>query len=306
MKNRCELFKRGATLFGAAALIGICLAATGCNLFKSKSGTDGGKAEITIWNSREQNVRIVRQDLSEGGAVVPNDQPIVLLADHIKSGLRTLECKLSPTDKAVPVFTDPEIEILGSKLSEALAQAGPDKDVTFAIIGQRKAFYDLAKQRKVTSGRVFYREKKLNIIFGKMIDDLREGIDLRVYPLTPGMRSYTQEHTWTLEETPDMQFYTGGGMVRSDWVVLDLASVVAHDALGQKPVKGVRKGADGGEAAPQYPRPQGIYLPATALPPVKAEKPIEDRLRTLDELKAKKIISDEEYKAKRINILNDL
>ena len=56
--------------------------------------------------------------------------------------------------------------------ARALSQAGPNEDVTFVVVGQRKAVYGLAKQRKVTTGRVFYREGKLNIIFGKMIDDI--------------------------------------------------------------------------------------------------------------------------------------
>jgi hypothetical protein len=110
-----------------------------------------------------------------------------------------------------------------------------------------------------------------------------------------------------------MTFYAGGDTLRSDWVVLDLASVAAHEALGIKPVKGVRKaakeeaGVERTESAPQYSRPEGsASAPAQALPAVKAEKPIEERLHILNDLKAKKLITDEEYKAKRANILNDL
>jgi hypothetical protein len=294
-------------------LISICFATVGCTLFKSKAGTEVKKNESTIWSSREQNVRIVRQDLAQGAVATPNDHPIMLVAEQVRSGLRTLEVKLTAKEKTVPVFTEPELDTLGTRLCEALAQAGPDKDVTFVVIGQRKALYGLAKQRKVTTGRVFYREGKLNIIFGKIIDDIRENIDLRVYPLTPGMRSKAVSHEWILEETPDMQFYAGADALRNDWVVLDLASIAAYEALGIKPAKGARKaakevsGVESAESAPQYSRPEGTAsAPVQALPAVKAEKPTEERLRILNDLKAKKLITDEEYKAKRANILNDL
>jgi hypothetical protein len=54
--------------------------------------------------------------------------------------------------------------------------------------------------------------------------------------------------------------------------------------------------------APAYQPPPGAQVPQTG----KASKTIEERLLILNDLKKKKLITDEEYKEKRANILNDL
>jgi hypothetical protein len=293
----------------------------GCSIFKTS--VNDTKSERTIWHSREQNVRIVKQEVIKGSTFTPNDQPVMLEPSQIQSALATLEVRLDRGDKMIPVFTQQELETLGGKLSEALAQAGPDEDVTFAVVGQRKALYGLAKQRKVTTGRVFYREGKLNLIFGKMVEDIRDervhdyraDNDFRLNPLDPGSRTKPVSHDWVLQDEPDMQFYAGGGMIRSDWVVLDLASVAAHEALGIKPAKAASVGKQESvvprrETAPQE-SPQ-VQAPAPAVPVTsvpqagKSSKTVEERLTILNNLKNKNLITDEEYKAKRADILKDL
>jgi hypothetical protein len=321
MQKVGSCIKRGVIGTAVVLLALVCFGMFGCSLFKTS--VDNPKTDRTIWHSREQNVRIVKQDVIKGGTYIPNDQPVMLEPSQIRRALASLEVRLDRGGKMIPVFTEPELETLSGKLSEALAQAGPDQDVTFAVVGLRKALYGLAKQRKVTTGRVFYREGKLNIIFGKMIEDIKDervhdyraDNDFRLNPLAPGSRTTPVSHVWELEEEPEMQFYVESGMYRGDWVVLDLASVAAHEALGIKPTSAASVGRQESVTPRRETLPQeGTQVQAPASPgPVtsvpqagKSNKTIEERLTILNDLKNKKLITDEEYKAKRADILKDL
>ena len=281
-------------------LVSACFGTTGCSLFKA-SDASSAKGVKTVWHSGQQNVKIERQDL-KGSA--PNDQPIVLAPDQVRNALASLEVRMKPSAKPVPVFTNPEIDVLETHITEALAQAGPNEDVNFSIIGQRKAVYGLAKERKITSGRVFYRDGKLNVIFGSMVEDIGQYDGVSAKPITtaklsgPGMRSKPVSHTWVLELGPYMQFHPDAGRYRTDWIEVDLAAVAAAEALGLQ--EKAREEAK--EAARQAVSPEQT----TSAPAGKASKTVEERLRMLDDLKDKKLITDEEYKAKRAEILKDL
>jgi hypothetical protein len=304
MKNAGTCLKKGAFGLSLLLLVAICFGTAGCSLFKSKVAQSG--EDKTLWHSREQNVRIVKQDSIKGSVVTPNDHPIILDSGQIRNGLTSLNVRLTENDKSVPVFTNPELDVLCGKLSEGLSQAGSNEDVTFIVVGQRKAVYGLAKQRKVTSGRVFYREGKLNIIFGKMIDDIWENVDARYYPLTPGSRTQPVSHKWILEEQPDARFYASGGMLRGDWLVLDLATMAAHEAMGNIPAKAaVDESGTSSKENVFFENRQGPAA-ATPAPAAKPAKTLEERLIILKDLKNKKLITEEEYKAKRSSLLNDL
>jgi hypothetical protein len=328
MEKAVTGLKKGMILGVMFFLLAVLILSAGCSIFKSSPDASPVDAERTIWHSRESNVRIVKQDGTSGKTFLQNDQPIKLDSGQIRTALAALEVRLPGSDKTIPVFTGSELDTLCPKLSEGLALAGSDQDVTFVIVGLRKALYGLAKQRKVTTGRVFYREGKLNIIFGKMVEDLVKGgstleydyqaqNDYRLNPLIPGSRSKSVKHSWILDENPDMQFYAEGGMYRTDWVMLDLASMAAHEALGIKPAKPVgtvsEAPANVHERAVVPQESRKVVSPAYQPPVItqvpqsgKANKTIEERLQILNDLKNKKLITDEEYKKKRAEILNDL
>lgn len=292
---------RKVTYWSMALLfVPVFFGTAGCSLFKSTEGSSG-KGVKTIWNSGQQNVKIERQDLKGS---TPNDQPIVLASDQVRNALAALEVRMKPAAKPVQVFTSSEIEILETQITEALTKAGPNEDITFSIVGQRKAVYGLAKERKVTSGRVFYRDGKLNIIFGRLVEDIGQYDGVNAKPITsatssgPGMRSKPVKHDWTLELGPFMQFHPEAGRYRTDWVEVDLAAIAAAEALGIQE----RAKQEAEEAA----RQAAIEQQAASAAAGKATKTVEERLMALDNLKSKKLITEEEYKAKRADILKDL
>ncbi len=271
-------------------LILFCFGTAGCSMVKSITSDKDAKL---LFKSRDQYVRIVKQDAVKGMKTPPNDQPVSLDMDQIRSALSSLEIMFPKQNKSVPVFEKPELDTLEKYLSRGLAEAGPDEDVIFTVIGDYKELYGLAKAPKYTSGRVFYREGKLNIIFGKIQADYKSyglyaPVDRRTDPLLPGSRSVQAEHVWRLLGQPDQSFYSSNAGVRSDWVILDLASMEARAALGENAPAA---------QAPGKSSPQPYYV---------NQKTVEERLQTLNDLKSKKLITDEEYEKKRLEILKEL
>jgi hypothetical protein len=256
-------------------LLLVFMGATGCSTLKSLT-SDNDKNEL--FRSRDQFVRVVKQDSRKGVKVPPNDHPVFLEATQLRTALGSLEFVLPKKDKSSPVFEKPELDVLEKYLSNAFEQAGPDEDVAFAVVGDYRAVYGLAKEQMFTSARAFYREGKLNIIFGDIHGKYYANVDRRIYPLAPGSRFLPSKHEWKLLGYPYQEFYMGPDGQRTDWLVIDLAAMTARAAMGEK---------------------------ETATMPPHA-KTVEERLSILNDLKNKKMITEDEYKMKRESILNEL
>jgi len=274
-----------------AVLLLFCFGAAGCSQVKSILPQD--KDAKLLFKSRDQYVRIVKQDTVKGAKVPPNEHPVSLDMGQIRNVLSSLEIMLPKKDKSIPVFAKPELDNLEKYISQGLAEAGPDEDVVFAVVGVYRAVYGLAKEQKYTTGRVFYRDGRLNIIFGKIQEDYKSyelyaSVDRRTNPLSPGSRSVPSEHAWMLLDQPDQSFNMTNSGERTDWVILDLASMEARAALGEK---------DAASQTPARPASQPAYGP---------QKTLEERLQILNDLKSKKLITDEEYQQKRLEMLKDL
>jgi hypothetical protein len=285
MKNDSVGSPIKASVWGLTFLMLFCLVATGCSTVKSLVVSDKERKEL--FRSRDQYVRIINQDSVKGVKVIPNNHPVSLDEEQIRMALGTIEFMMPGQDKSFPVFEKPELDVLEKYISSALAQAGPDEDVAFGVVGDYRAVYGLTKEQMYTSGRVFYRDGKLNIIFGDIHGKYWANADRRLYPLAPGSRFKPGSHVWRLLGQPDQEFYAGPEGQRTDWIVLDLASMEARAALGEK-------------AAAQAPGMSG------AQPFYGPQKSVEERLMILNDLKNKKLISDDEYEKKRLEILKDL
>jgi hypothetical protein len=147
--------------------------------------------------------------------------------------------------------------------------------------------YGLAKSPKVTTGRLFYKAGQLNIIFGFVRKDFNDREDRRLFPLTPGSRQKTSEGEWTLLPQPGQN---GFAQVRKDWIAFSdewKPSVVQTPIAEQRP--------QFLQTAPAQPEKRNNDVRSPA-----------DRLSTLKELKDKGLISEEEYRGKRLEILNGL
>ncbi len=256
-------------------LIVVFMGVVGCSTIKSiTAGTDSKE----FFRSREQYVRLVKQDGPKGVKIPPNEHPVLLEPGQLRTALGSLEFVLPNKDKSSPVFEKPELDVLERYLSNALEKAGPDEDVVFAVVGDYLAVYGLAKEQMYTAARVFYRDGKLNLIFGEIHGKYWANVDRRIYPLAPGSRTVPAKHEWKLLGYPYQEFYMGPDGQRTDWLVIDLAAMTARAAMGEK------------ETPTMPPHP----------------KTVEERLKMLDELRNKKMITEDEYKMKRTSILNEL
>ena len=222
-----------------------------------------------LWQSSDQFVALELQDSVSPGPVQPNDHPIELPLDRIAAMLASIDIHATDNGKPEPLFTRSGVEVLAPQLQQGLRQASPKEDVTFAVIGLHDALYGLAKSPKVTTGRVFYKEGRLNIIVGLAQQEVRERDDRRLAPFTPGVRQKASEGEWQLLPHPGQKGYK---LVRKDWVAF------SDEWLAPVAEKNV---------------------------PPKQTTPTE-RLTTLKELKEKGLISEEEYQKKRAQILDGL
>ena len=277
----------------------LCSVASGLLLLLTLSSAALAEDVRYLWQSREQFVALERQDAASAGPAHPNDHPAPaeLTQERLAAILTSMDLRADAGSKPEPLFTAQSIQIIAPQLEQALQQATPGQDVTFASIGLYNALYGLAKSPKVTTGRVFYKSGRLNIIIGLAQQEVNDRDDRRLFPFTPGSRQKPLEGDWTLLPQPAQ---TGYSMVRKDWVAF---SNDWRAAAAQAPVAGqhvLQPQVAPAKAMPAEPAPTQPAKPHTG-----TRSPA-DRLTTLNDLRDRGLISAEEYRDKRLEILNGL
>jgi len=229
-----------------------------------------------LWQSGDQFVALAPQDSPPAATVEPNDHPVKLTRDRIASILASLEIRTADNDKAEALFTASSVQTIAPQLLQGLLQASPAEDVTFAVIGLHNTLYGMAKAPKVTTGRVFYKDGRFNIIIGLAQQEVRDRDDRRLFPFTPGSRQKALPGEWQLLAQPDRK---GCLLARKDWVMFS--------AEWQEPAAELSAPAPPAKAASDNRTPA-------------------ERLTTLKDLRDKGLISEEEYQKKRAPILDGL
>jgi len=235
-----------------------------------------------LWQSNDQFVAVEQQDALSTGPAQPNNHPVALSAGRLEAMLASIDIRAAAGEKAEPIFTRASAQNIAPHLLQGLLQASPTEDVTFAVIGLHDTLYGLAKSPKVTTGRVFYQAGRLNIIVGLAQQEVRDRDDRRLFPFTPGSRQKALQGDWQLLPQPTRQ---GSKLERKDWVIF------ADD--WREPA--VEQNLPPAQAAPAQPgkRNSDARTPA-------------ERLTTLKDLREKGLISEEEYRGKRAEILDGL
>lgn len=120
-----------------------------------------------LWSSGQQYVKLVNK--GRGSAL--NNHPVHLSSADLNVLLSSAYVNEGFIIKSLdnPIFSAGELEDVSTILANALAQAGPDEDVTFATIGYHPGAFD--KESKATSARVFVKDGQLHLIFGLLHDD---------------------------------------------------------------------------------------------------------------------------------------
>lgn len=235
---------------------------------------DGGD-KVVAYQYRKSD-SFVRLERIEPGAPA-NSHPYRISTAALKQLLAGIQMEDSVLSAPVPVFTQRELDEVAPPLAAALEQAGPNEDVTFAT-GAPRGFFGAYSRKAHTTGRVFAQDSKLNIVFGlvheRFDDDRYLGGGGRIPELMPGSRARPVAYGWRLAP--------GGGQLageRTDWVMFDQSAV---------PVV----------ITPSAPAPQSTQEGRF--------QEIERRLALLEQLKAKGLITDEEYRERRRAILQGI
>lgn len=258
---------------------------------------------VVLWSANDQWVKIESQDDPEAP---PNDHPAQLASEAISNALAALQIRIVDEDAGTAtqrsVFTREELRNLAPRIASGLAKAGPQQDVTFSTIGSHSlAAGGLVKDPGVNAGRVFYDGGKLNVIFGELQSNYRKknvyGQREDFTARQQGSRDKAAKQKWSLAPRTGVEFHSTDDGIRNDWVAIDSTVVTAAAA-----------------SAATEPMPSPVLDAARAAPAAAAEgsgarkssSDIEQRLRTLQELKDQGLISEEAYSAKMQELLSEL
>ncbi len=274
-------------------------------------------SNAVIWERGDQIVKLARQDDDSAAA---NDHPASITRREIKAMLETLRFRFADEDPggvSVPVFTRTDIDNLGKAIATGLDRATPSQDLIFHVISARRISSGaFARRNRVCAGRVFYRDGKLNIIFGQIQSPYRKKnlygqISEDFYPRNYGSRTTATKHDVVLLPNATASLYQAGGDVRGDWIVMEagvapaansqddgssLALATATGTAVEAPAKPSTKSVTGNESASRTADKGALSSAAD----------VEERLKALKQLRERGLISEDAYEAKMKDILQDL
>lgn len=293
-----EISKLNISIGAAVQLCGmvllVALSLAGCASMKT-GGAEAGSGQ-TVWKVRDQFVNVVPQERGGSTPVVANDHPAMVSSAEIRRALASVVVVMPGKGAPAPLFSETELKVLEDAGVKGLRQAGPDEDVTFAVFGYYSTLEGFLKETKVTTGRMFYQDGRLNLILGIVHRDVMDNEDRRLYPFVPGSR--------LKPSAIDGRIAAAAGGVpfttkRPDWLVFSPYSDAPPVTEAAQP----RPEPDAPvvvPAAPSQKTPKMVDRPANQ------PKSLEERLIILNGLKNKGLVTDDEYQKKRLEILNEL
>jgi len=270
-------------------------------------------------------IRLAEQD----SAGVPNQHPVTLDGAAIGDALSIVqvwEKNWFKPNEAQKIFSTEQARLLGQYIALGLAKATPGQDIIFALARSDKTFLSVVRELSYTSGRAFYVNGKLNVIIGefrRLPDKFQEranassGAPEVKYYFAHGKRTKPSDFNLAVVSGEGIDTHAVGGEKRRDWFEIDIkqaaAALATRIAQEKQSAGGVDSEAMRQEAArlAQERREMRLEMArmrrdmeqgATAAP----AEPAEQRLKTLDELRKKGMITDAEYARKREEILKDI
>lgn len=287
-------------------------------LLSSVPATEALGAGEIIWEA-DKNVffEYADQDKSKLGK---NEHPVELAVDEVRQALGSINILTKGRDAQdngpESAFTGRQVDLLSQYLVAGLANANPDQDVIFALDRSVRRLFGSKPTQLFVAGRAFHKDGKLNILIGDYDRAGDEAFASAYDPTHVGIVRYQFNHGRrsksskgfgkTVVSAHGVENKQLGGTLRKDWFVIDLnlASQAADLTATEIRTEGRnRKRAETGkplasrEASPD---------PPAAVVPAAAPGSAEQRLSTLNRLRDKGLITDEEYSEKRKQILDEL
>ena len=284
----------------------------------------------------------IRTEKIEKKTKVLNNHPIKISDDILRKMLKQLVYKYDRDEAEIPLFSNKELLLLSEYIPQALLTAKPNEDVTFVVKGPHKSARWSFSEDRLTAGRVFISDNKLNLILGSVQVNLQPTLAERY----EGNVWETAKLTYDIGHRRKKGKYEGLIMVydqnqkgiyrkskeRKDWFVFTNTAYkqavddINQNKIGKEQYKTLQQQIDTLQKQlnqPQQQKQKRNYTP----PPQQQQqikrasprkqspensknnndpKVIEQRLKTIDSLYNKGMLSDEEYKRKRNEILKGL
>ena len=182
----------------------------------------------------------VQLDIEDNNA--KNIHPVKIDASRIEGALKLVITTFG--SKPQQLFPNEKVFDYSVAISEALMDAKPNQDVVFTI----EAWYKQKglSSNRVTSGRIFYNNYGLNLVFGSILRKgnmqetdpmLAAGInpDLKSNPYVPGSRFQTIKSKFKLSALPNSGvFRPSTAKNRRDWLVFSKRALRARGFLSQQ------------------------------------------------------------------------
>lgn len=243
---------------------------------------------ITVsWQDSYRNILLVPIEKGANN----NQHPLTINSEKLCHLLESITVKKNKDD-AGPLFPAKAQEELCGVLSEALNQATPEQDIVLHYI--HPVYRGMMVDAQISSVRIFVADDQLNFVFGAMRQEfgtIRKQFD------TQGDNDFT-ENMWHFDAAIPV-VNTGSRFISSD---------LAGGSLNAGRVGKLLEGKKNWLVFPLGNTPTMQANASTT----KIEKastvtmPVEERLKKLQQLKDKNLISDLEYQEKRKQILDSL
>ncbi|WP_461481508.1 hypothetical protein [Porticoccus sp.] len=275
--------------------------------------SDSDDIDRVLWeDGPNRYIKYAKQDTASQGA---NDHPVELDQNEIRIALSLLKVKDTGTASgATAVFTDEQIALLSKSLAEGFKGVTPGQDIIFAMEKSEAKLLGLKKDAYFIAGRAFYKQGRLNLILGDFDRVRNIGYEAAYDPSNAGIVTYNLDHgnrskpssgsdafrNTTLEVNGIENRIQNG--IRRDWFVIDLhkatnAYATREEAAKQNEMLRKRK---------EIEEIMGQPIPGYTMPVAAPVKSAEERLVSLNNLREKGLVSDEEYAVKRKQILDEL
>ena len=289
----------GAVLVAVGALAGCATAPSPKPLPSMHTAPAGSRV---LWSNGVQYVALSRPVSSNAA---PSDQPVTLKASQLGKALGKLKVQWGQEPGAHAVFTQASLKRLTPHLSQALSQAGAHQDVTFAVITrgplrQGKMIGMEVRHPTVTTVRAFYRQDHLNLIFGlvhaRFVEEYMNTGHLR--PMPPGQRDAALQGGYRIEGSGASHPHSG----RPDWVSVGLMPPQPKPAAQPQPSQPAQQAAPSAPAKVAQPKASTSQAGSAS----EEYQSIARRLKILDKLRRQGLITKQEYRSKRAQILKGL
>ena len=297
-----------------------------CGLALLLFGGMAASAEDVLWRSGPNlYVKLAAQDQLKRDATPPNQHPARLDAETVTRALESIEVwnrgGLLNKREMKKLFSLQQARLLGQYVSVGLSRAEARQDLVFVLARSEKK-YRVIQNTGHTGGRIFYLDDKLHIIIGdydaagdrfKEMAQKSHGVtDVRQH-FKHGRRARVSGFKGVVVGSAGLSVYKEADKARRDWLVVDLEQAAAAYLAERDDRQRSEQEADPGAEAERLARERremrlemARMRKAMRASGAAQQRPVEERLKTLEQLRDKDLITDSEYQERRTAILEEI